>query len=206
VAGRWFPSRRRATFRSGSFRDEVGMRMAFQGMVVVAAVAAGHTAAIGQTGQFAGVDSVRVVVGSLGNAAPAGLTQDTIRSQVVAWLSGAGIAIDTAEASLAPGLAAGFSIRELPGGWIVGVRVELVEPSVSVREYAREKARLGDDAPRDAAEVEAALWSLRRNATTWSRHAVATAPTERGYEGAITVLQQLVTELINAIAADNESR
>jgi hypothetical protein len=182
------------------------MRASLQWLSVIAGLLAGPTLTLAQTDQFAGVDSLRVVVGSLGGAAPTGLTQDTVRSQVAAWLSEAGIEIDTAEASLTPGLTAGFSIRELPGGWVLGVRVELVEPSVSVREYARERARLGEEAPREVAEVEAALWGLRRNATTWSRYAVATAPTERGYEAAITVLQQLVTELINAIAADNDNR
>jgi len=178
------------------------MRAFLRGMGMAAALVTGPTLMAGQTGQFAGVDSVRVVVGSMGSATPAGLTPDTVRSQLIDWLTESGIAIDTAEASLAPGLTAGFSIRELPGGWVVGVRLELVEPAVSVREYARERERLGNAAPRDAAEVDAVLWSLRRNATTWSRYAVATAPTERGYEAAITVLRQLVGELVNAIMAD----
>jgi len=179
------------------------MRAFLRGVGVAAALTTGPTLMPAQTGQFEGVDSLRVVVGTMGSAAPTGLTPDTVRSQLIEWLSESGIAIDTAEASLAPGLTAGFSIRELPGGWVVGVRLELVEPSVSVREYARERERLGDAAPRDAADVEAALWSLRRNATTWSRYAVATAPTERGYEAAITVLRQLVAELVNAIMADS---
>jgi hypothetical protein len=81
--------------------------------------------------------------------------------------------------------------------------VEFVELAVSVREYIQEVERRGEAAPVEATDIQAALWDLRRNATTWSRYAVATAPTERGYEAAITVLQQLVTELTNAIAADN---
>lgn len=180
------------------------MRVRALGMATVLLAAPSGTMA--QMGQFAGVDSLRVVVGSLGGAAPAGLTPDTVRAQVSAWLSTAGIAVDSVEESIAPGLTVGFSIRELPGGWVIGVRVELVELAVSVREYMQEMERKGEEAPVEATGIQTALWDLRRNATTWSRYAVATAPTERGYEAAITVLQQLVTELTNAIAADNTGR
>jgi hypothetical protein len=73
------------------------MRVSLRGLGVVAGLLAGPTLALAQTGQFAGVDSLRVVVGSLGSVAPAGLTPDTVRAQVSAWLSAAGIAVDSVE-------------------------------------------------------------------------------------------------------------
>jgi hypothetical protein len=179
------------------------MGVPLRAMGVGAVLLAGPGLALAQTGQFAGVDSLRVVVGQLGNATPNGLTPDTVRAQLQTWLTEAGIAVDTAEESMTPGLTVGFSIRELPGGWVIGVRLEVVEPTVSVREYVREMTARGEAAPRAAEDIEAALWSLRRNATTWSRYAVATAPTEQGFEAAIIVLRQQVTELANQIVADN---
>jgi hypothetical protein len=163
---------------------------------------AGSTAAVGQTGQFVGVDSLRVFV-SLGADVPAGLTPEVVLNRVEAVMARAGIGADSAETSEAPALRVGFSIRRLEGGWVVGVRAEVVEVSVSLREYAWEVLRRRQDPSRGDAEPDSVLGGVMRNFTTWSRFAVATCPTEAGSETALSVVEQLVEELTGAIRADN---
>lgn len=171
--------------------------------LVVTALAAGPSPAAAQTGQFIGLDSLRVFVSGVGTDAPAGLTPDVVRRQIQAVLAGAGIAIDSGEASTAPALRVGFSIRRLEGGWVLGVRAELVELSASLREYVFEVARRRRDASRGPAEPDSVLGGVMRNFTTWSRFAVATCGTDAGYDTALAVVEQLVAELAEAIKHDN---
>jgi hypothetical protein len=181
-----------------------GMRVLFRGLGVAASLLVGPSAAAGQTGQFAGVDTLRVYVGSLGSDVPTGLTQDTVRHRVETALAAAGIAIDSAEESAAPALRLGFSIRRLEGGWVIVVRAELIELSVSLREYVREVARRSEDPSRGATEPDSVLGGVMRNLPTWSRLAVATSGTDAGAETALGVVDQLVAELTGAISADNQ--
>lgn len=156
-----------------------------------------------QTGQFAGLDSLRVFVSEPGAVAPPGLTPVAVRRQIEAVLAGAEIATDTAEGSLAPALRVGFSIRRLEGGWVLGVRAEVVELAVSLREYVREVSRRRADPSRGAAEPDSVLGDVSRQVTTWSRFAVATCSTDAGYDTALAVVEQLVAELTGVIRGDN---
>lgn len=160
-------------------------------------------AVTGQHRQFVGVDSFRVFVGGLGADAPAGLTPDAVQAQVEAILAGAGIGTDSASMSAAPALRVGFSLRRLEGGWVIGVRAEVVELSVSLREYVWEAARRNTDPSRGSMEPDSVLGGVMRNFTTWSRFAVATCATEAGYDTALAVVGQLVAELTSAIRLDN---
>ncbi|HET7039069.1 MAG TPA: hypothetical protein VFH97_04225 [Gemmatimonadales bacterium] len=160
-------------------------------------------AATAQTGQFAGLDSLRVVVSGVTGEAPERLTADTVRRQIGAVLAGRGIAVDSAETSATPALRVGFSIRRLEGGWVIGVRAEVVELGVSLREYVREVSRRLDDPARGAAQSDSVLGDVRRNLTTWSRFVVATCGTDAGYDTALAVVEQLAAELAQAVANDN---
>jgi hypothetical protein len=179
------------------------MRVLLGALSVAVGLLAAPPAATGQTGQFVGVDSLRVFVAGLGADVPAGLTPAAVLGKIGTVLSGAGIGTDSAESAAAPALRVGFSIRKLEGGWVIGVRAELVEVSVSLREYVREVSRRLEDPSRGVAEPDSVLGALMRNFTTWSRFAVATCPTEAGSDAALTVVEQLVTELTGAIKADN---
>lgn len=166
-------------------------------------LAGGSATALGQDGQFTGVDSVQVFVSGLGADAPTELTAAAVHTHIAAILTGAGIGIDSASTSSAPALRLGFSLRRLEGGWVIGVRAEVVEPSVSLREYVWETARRRADPSRGTAEPDSVLGVVMRNFTTWSRFAVATCPTDAGYDTALAVAGQLVVELTNLMQRDN---
>lgn len=178
---------------------------AFRGVwgLAVGLLGAPALGAAAQTGQFTGLDTLRVFVSGVGGDVPPGLTPDAVRAQIGAVLAGAGIATDSGEASTAPALRVGFSIRRLEGGWVLGVRAEVVELSVSLREYVREVSSRIDDPSRGAAVPDSVLGDVRRNFTTWSRFAVATCGTDAGYDTALAVAEQLVSELAEAIKNDN---
>lgn len=169
----------------------------------VCLIAARPPAAAAQTGQFVGLDSLRVLVSGVTGEAPARLTADAVRGQIRAVLAGGGIVVDPAEASTTPALRVGFSIRRLEGGWVIGVRAEVVELGVSLREYVGEVSRRLDDPSRGAAQSDSVLGDVRRNLTTWSRFAVATCGMDAGYDTALAVVEQLTAELAEAIAQDN---
>lgn len=180
------------------------MRQLFRASgLALSLLAVGARGGAAQGGQFVGVDSFRVFVSGLGTDVPSGLTPDAIRGQVEAILTGAGIGIDSASTSSAPTLSMGFSLRRLEGGWVIGVRAEVVEPSVSLREYVWEVARRNADRSRGATEPDSVLGGVVRNFTTWSRFAVATCATDAGYDTALTVTAQLVAELTSVIRLDN---
>lgn len=180
------------------------MRGSVRGWGLAVSLLAGSSAgAVAQTGQFVGVDTLRVFVTGLSGELPAGLTTDAVRGEIESVLAGVGIGTDTADATTAPALRVGFSIVQLPGGWVIGVRVELVEVSVSLREYVWEVSRRTEDPARGDATPDSVLGAVMRNFTTWSRFAIATCGTEEGYDTAVAVLRQLVVELGGTVMLDN---